>query len=148
MNIIINSAVKYYGIKELPSEIETNDLILSWIKEVFPQATDDNQYSWCSIFMKIIAREVGVEYTESPMARAWLKIGTEVSLDNVEIGNVVVLWRKKKNSPWGHVGLYVDHDDKYVYLLGGNQANSVKISKYDINRILGIRRLKPIDNEE
>src|SRR5690606_14226880 len=38
---------------------------------------------------------------------------------------------KRGNSTWeGHVGFVQDFDNKYVWLLGGNQSNAVNITRY------------------
>jgi hypothetical protein len=41
----------------------------------------------------------------------------------------------------GHVGFYAGRESGKVKMLGGNQGNSVNISAYDSQDILGIRRL-------
>jgi len=41
----------------------------------------------------------------------------------------------------GHVGLFAGFDATRVLLLGGNQSDTVQVSQYARDRILGIRRL-------
>jgi hypothetical protein len=45
------------------------------------------------------------------------------------------------NAP-GHVGFFAGYEyGNKIYLLGGNQGDTVSIAAYDTNRVLGIRRL-------
>jgi hypothetical protein len=62
--------------------------------------------------------------------------------------DVVVLKRGSGNQPGpevikapGHVGFFAGLNTTHVAMLGGNQSDSVNISFYDTDRILGIRRL-------
>jgi len=41
----------------------------------------------------------------------------------------------------GHVGFYAGVEGSKVMLLGGNQGDSVSVSRYPKTQILGIRRL-------
>jgi hypothetical protein len=41
----------------------------------------------------------------------------------------------------GHVGFYAGHDDDLVEVLGGNQSNTVKVSRYKRDELLGVRRI-------
>lgn len=136
---LLKAALKYYGQLEVKGE-KSNPLILDWIKRYFPNAFDDSKVAWCSIFMNEIAKECDLEYTDSALARSWLDVGYEVFTP--QIGDVVVFWRKQKNSAWGHVGLYITEDDTYIYTLGGNQANQVDIRPYAKYRLLGYRKLR------
>ncbi len=135
---LLKAALKYYGEKEIKGGFNTR--IMEWIKYYFPWATDDSQYAWCSIFMNTIAKECELEYTDSALARSWLKVGYEVYTP--QVGDVVIFWRKEKQSKWGHVGLYVNENDKYIYVLGGNQSNGVNIKPYPKYRLLGYRKLR------
>lgn len=41
----------------------------------------------------------------------------------------------------GHVGFFAGYEMGTIYLLGGNQGDSVNVSPYPKSRLLGIRRL-------
>ena len=136
---LLKAALKYVGMKEVPGT-KSNKSILKWIREYVPNAIDDSEVAWCSIFMNEIAKECGLEYTDKTLARSWLKVGYEVFTP--QIGDVVIFWRKQLDSRWGHVGLYISEDDKYIYVLGGNQSNAVNIKPYLKSRLLGYRKLR------
>jgi hypothetical protein len=60
-----------------------------------------------------------------------------------EIGDVVVLTRDTPYAWAGHVGLFIrlSENKEHVFILGGNQQNSVNVSRYQASRVLGYRRL-------
>jgi hypothetical protein len=56
-----------------------------------------------------------------------------------EIGDIAVF--KRGTMGWqGHVGFYVKNDGAYVWVLGGNQSDEVKISRYLGMDLLSYRR--------
>ena len=101
----------------------------------------DSSVPWCSAFMNAVYVSIGYKSTKSLWARSHLSVGKEVSLDRAVQGDIVILWRKKKHSQYGHVGFYHKHNDDRVWLLGGNQSNKVCIKSYNRKRLLGVRRL-------
>ena len=66
----------------------------------------------------------------------------------VPVGAVVVLKPRKKTSDTsGHVAFFVEQDAQTISLLGGNQSDSVKISKFSRSQVVAIRMLKGFDAE-
>lgn len=139
---MILKALEFIGIKEVPGPGNQAEII-AWIKGMFPNAVNDGDTPWCSIFMNFVAKECGIQGTGSGMARSWLKWGVPVKWEDRRPGDVVVFWRGKPDSASGHVALYVNDKDlegKYVRVLGGNQTDSVSIALYQRERIIEIRR--------
>lgn len=131
---------KYYGIREYPAPSQS-PTILSWKRHFWPDIKSDSEFAWCAVFMWNICEEFGYERTKSALARDWLKVGEPV--ETPEYGDVVVFSRGSE--PWmGHVGFVIRVSEAHgvVYTFGGNQANSVNIRAYEIDRVLGYRRLK------
>ncbi len=72
-----------------------------------------------------------------------------MSLDAAEVGfDVVVFKRGPGDQPGpevieapGHVGFLAGQEEKHVLVLGGNQADSVCVSRYPATDVLGVRRL-------
>ena len=122
---------------------EDNKEVVKYFKDIGFDINND-ETPWCSAFMNWCAKQAGLEQTYKLNARSWLNVGTPINEDELQMGDVVVLWRESRNSWKGHVGLLMRKTDKHLYLLGGNQNNRVKISKYGKYRVLGYRRL----NEE
>ncbi len=63
-------------------------------------------------------------------ARAWAQFGTKA--DTPQLGDVLVF-------P-GHVSLFESQDGDYYLCRGGNQSDSVKVSKYPASSVIAIRR--------
>lgn len=146
---LIQIALGEYGVEEIPGEVDS-PRILQYFAEIGHKWVKDDETSWCSAFVNWVAMKAGYEYTRKLDARSWLYIGTEVplyqeadSLD-VELGDILIFWRESRESWKGHVGFYINEDEEYYYVLGGNQGNKVQISKYPKSRLLGIRRLRKI----
>ena len=96
-----------------------------------------DEVSWCSSFVCACIENAGIRSTRSKSARSWLRWGYGCE---AEYGAVCVLWRVDPKSWQGHVGFLVGWDDESVYLLGGNQSNRVRVSRYPRTRLLGFRK--------
>jgi len=103
------------------------------------QASDE--IPWCSAFTNAIAFILGLPRTRSARARSWLTMGQPVALDEAICGFDVVILERGTDGVSGHVGFYLKHDHRSVWLLGGNQANAVTEQAYDRVKVLGVRRL-------
>ena len=101
---------------------------------------------WCAWYQNGKLAFNGIPGTRSGMARSFLKWGVPVEEDNARKGDIVVLWRgKKDDGVTGHVGMLVELTKDTFTLLGGNQGDRVCIEtfaryKNGRDRILGIRR--------
>lgn len=110
---------------------------------------ENDEVPWCSAFVNYVCKLLRLPRSKSLLARSWLEIGSDVSIDQARVGfDVVVLRRGTLPQPGpenttapGHVGFYAGHSKDLVQILGGNQSNTVKVSYYQIDRILSIRRL-------
>lgn len=139
-------ASQYYGEREVPGK-ESNQTILGWLKDIFPWV--DNEIAWCSAFMNAMAKANGLEHPteKAGAARSWLNVGLAVT-DGPVIGDVCVFWRESPKSWKGHVGLFVRETEKFIWVLGGNQSDQVNIRPYTKSRLLSIRRLIPLEDEQ
>jgi uncharacterized protein (TIGR02594 family) len=149
----LKKAEKYIGIGDRPGII-SNPEVLYWLKRIDNSVTDDDT-SWCSAFVNFICDELGLESTKSLSARSWLQVGDKISIDYAKEGDVVILKRGKGKQPGpevikakGHVGFFVSANSLHIKILGGNQHDrhnydEVCIKKYDIDCVLGIRRMSP-----
>lgn len=139
---ILEIAFSQYGITEFAGKDKNNPAILRYFKEIGETWVPDDETAWCSAFANWVAQKAGVERSGKLNARSWLNVGENIA--RPMLGDVVVFWRDSPESWKGHVAFYVNQDDDYIYCLGGNQSNMVKISAYPKNRLLSYRRLKPI----
>lgn len=136
---ILNIAFSQYGIKEIPGK-QDNPEVVKYFDEIgFDGAKLKDETAWCSGFMNWVAMKAKVERSGKLNARSWVNIGLEV--ETPELGDVVVLWRESPQSWKGHVGIFIRKTENWIYILGGNQNNQVKISAYPAHRLLTYRRL-------
>lgn len=134
-------AFSQYGIKETVG-VKDNPEVLKYFQNLgFDASALKDETAWCSAFANWVARVSALDYSAKLNARSWLEVGVEVNRDDVEFGDVVVLWRVRPTSWKGHVGFYVNEDEENIYVLGGNQGNQVCIRAYAKTRLLGYRRL-------
>ncbi len=137
----------FVGTAEVSGALD-NPQILAMLK-LDNKWPDGDEVPWCSAFVNYVCKLLRLPRSKSLLARSWLEVGQDVNLDQAEAGfDVVVLKRGGGNQPGpenttasGHVGFYAGHSDDYVQLLGGNQGDTVKVSRYPRHRILSVRRL-------
>jgi len=139
MNKILQTALSQYGVTEIVGDVH-NPTILKYFKSSGHSWVKDDETAWCSAFINWCAKSSGFKYTGKLNARSWLDIGEE--LDSPELGDLVIFWRKSKDSVYGHVGLFINEIGDNIYVLGGNQKNMVCIMPYNKAKVLGYRRLK------
>ena len=140
MNDLLKIALSQYGVKEISGE-KNNKQIVDYAKEAGFEWVNDDETPWCSIFINWCAMKAGLERSHKANARSWLN--TVELTTHPETGDIVVF--KRGNSEWqGHVAIFINYDGNYINVLGGNQGNQVKISKYNSVDLLGFRKLKKI----
>lgn len=143
MDKLLQVAVQELGQKEI-SGPEQNPSIERYAREggSFEWLNDDLT-PWCSIFVNWCAKQAGLKGSGRANARSWLLAGQPVS--DPQPGDIVVFWRESPESWKGHVGFFFGftREGKRVFCLGGNQGNQVSVSSYDVEQVLGFRRLVP-----
>ena len=141
MNEILEEMLTNYGLSEIEGG-QHNPQILEFFAEIGFDWVRDDETSWCSAAINFFAKRHGYQRSGALDARSWLKVG-EIVLEP-KLGDIVVFWRESKESWKGHVGVYINSNAKYVWVLGGNQSNSITVAPYQKDRLLGYRRLKKI----
>lgn len=140
-------AERFSGIQELAGSVD-NPQIMAMLKldNSWPQ---NDEVPWCSAFVNYICWLLRLPRSKDLRARSWLEVGTPVTLEQATPGfDIVVLKRGMPPQPGpdvidapGHVGFFAGFDGALIEVLGGNQANTVKVSRYDPQNLLSIRRL-------
>lgn len=134
----IEAAYSLIGTQEKPGQ-GSNEAILGWAEDLEITSYNDDDIPWCGLF---VAHCVGSQLPEEPLpanplgARKWKDFGYEVS---PRFGSVMVFWRGSPNGWKGHVGFYWAEDDDAYHILGGNQSNSVSITRVSKSRLLTAR---------
>lgn len=141
--IWMHTAINELGTSEIPGP-ESNQQIKKYLEVVDLSHYDDSEISWCAAFVAWVLKESGYEYLSSPAARAWISHG--IFSPEPFVGCIVILWRESITSWKGHIGfcMGVDYENDCIYILGGNQNNTVSIQKFPIDRVLDIRIPKKV----
>lgn len=138
----LKTALSQVGVKEILGKDKHNPEVLKYFLETGHSWVKNDETAWCSAFVNWVAKVNCLEMSNKLNARSWMSVG---KLTNTpDIGDVVVLWRESKSSWKGHVGFYIRETKNWIYVLGGNQSNQVKISAYHKSRLLGYRKLRNI----
>lgn len=139
---LISEARKHYGVRDIIGASHEQK-VLDFFRAVGNYNVKEDEVSWCSVFVGACAKNVGLEYTKLATARSWLNIG--VPITEPQPGDIVVFWREDPNSWKGHVSIYLgkNPETNEVYALGGNQNDEVCILTYNLDTVLGYRRLNP-----
>lgn len=149
IKLAFNLAQRFVGLKEIAGNVD-NPQILSMLKLDAGDWVEHDEVPWCSAFVNYICWLLRLPRSKSLRARSWLEVGTAIQLKDAEVGDIIVLKRGKGKQPGpevidapGHVGFYagLSDDEHLIEVLGGNQSNSVKVSRYPVDNLLGVRRL-------
>ncbi len=136
---IYDHAARDLGLKETPGRASTPRIALAIASAASWLDPDDSQTAWCGCIRGLWGLETGTGVPpQHYRARHWLDWGREVSRQEAEQGDTVVLRRTGGH----HVGLLdcLSPDGRWIYILGGNQNNATNVQKYDTGLIEGIRR--------
>jgi len=130
----IQEALKLYGTKEKLGP-ENNPEIMKWVTETGVQGYNADSIPWCGLFAALIVKRASWEAVATPLwARSWAKFG--VASDVPSLGDILVFSR----DGGGHVGFYVGEDKDTYHVLGGNQSDSVSITRINKARLIAARR--------
>ncbi len=142
-------AQRFIGVKEMDGSMDNAQLMaMLTLDNNWPE---HDEVPWCSAFVNYICHLLRLPRSKSLLARSWLEVGFAIDDDEAApYYDVVILQRGSGIQPGpedatapGHVGFFAgwSHDANLIEMLGGNQNDSVKVSRYPVERILGIRRL-------
>ena len=132
---ILVEAVKHIGVKEIVGK-QHNPTILSWAKALgLEKVYTNDEIPWCGLFVAYCAHASGLPVVKHPLwALNWNKYGNVAKVPM--LGDVLTFTR----NGGGHVGIYVGEDATHYHVLGGNQNNSVSVSRIAKDRLSQARR--------
>jgi len=132
---ILVQAVKQLGVKEIVGRTH-NPVIMGWAEELgLKKVYTEDEIPWCGLFIAHCCHAAGLDVVERPLwALNWAKYGNKV--DEPMLGDILTF----KRNGGGHVGIYVGEDATYYHVLGGNQNNSVSVSRIAKSRLHQARR--------
>lgn len=139
-------AQRFAGIKEVGGSVD-NQHIMAMLK-LDNDWPENDEVPWCSAFTNYICWLLRLPRSKNLRARSWLQVGSSVHLSDAGIGDIVILKRGRGEQPGpevieapGHVGFYAGRYDGLIEVLGGNQSDTVKVSRYPVKDLLGVRRI-------
>ncbi len=139
---VLTELLKLYGIAEVAGA-KSNPELLKIMQQHGYKGADDSDLAWCGLMMGEAFRRAGLNDiipTGYLSARSWLKLPYPVSLEDAEIGDIVIFWRGSQDGWTGHVATYINTIGQFINVCGGNQSDRISISPYDKSKILGIRK--------
>lgn len=106
-----------------------------------------DQTAWCAVFVSAVLKRSGNKYIKTASSQAYANYGVEVKdIRDAKVGDIVVFYRKGKNSGFGHVGFYCNkYNDTRITVLGGNQSDNLTIASFkrlDESKGWGIRTIR------
>lgn len=123
-----------------------NPKVVAYFRDAGHAWVKDDETAWCAAFVGAMLKRAGMEGTGKLTARSYLEWGVPVELADAREGDVLVF--KRGTSAWqGHVTFFVRRAGTHIECLGGNQSDQVKVSRYPLVDLLGVRRAvadKPI----
>ena len=147
MTTAFTIAQRFVGMKEV-SGAASNPMILAMLRLDNSWPTGD-EVPWCSAFVNYVAWLLRLPRSKDLRARSWLRVGVPVMLrESAPAYDVVILKRGTGTQPGpdvldapGHVGFYGGVEGGSVLILGGNQGDSVSLEAFNVEDVLGARRL-------
>lgn len=122
------------GTKEIVGA-KHNPLVLEMFDTVGWGNINDDETPWCGAFVGYCCKKAGLDIPNIAIrAKEWAEWGTPQKI--AMFGDVLVFSR----TGGGHVGIYVCEDKDCYHVLGGNQGNSVSVTRIEKSRCVAIRR--------
>ena len=129
-------ARSFIGTREIVGP-KHSPIIMGWIKElgakVLGVTVNDDETPWCGTFMALLMKRSGLTSPAIAVrAASWGRAGAwGRELLGPRLGCIMVFTR----AGGGHVGLYLGEDATHFHILGGNQTNSVSITRIAKERL-------------
>lgn len=132
---ILVEAVKMLGVKEIVGK-QHNPVIMGWAKELkMEKIYVSDEIPWCGLAIAYACFKAGTEVVKAPLrALSWAEYGNKV--EEPMLGDILTF----KRDGGGHVGIYVGEDKECYHVLGGNQGNSMSVSRIVKSRLYQARR--------
>ena len=112
-----------------------NPRIIEYHQMTTLKATQDS-VPWCASFVCWVLEMSGIRSTRSAAAKSYLNWGYK---SGMRTRGDIVIFNRPPNPASGHVGFYLGETDSFIYVLGGNQSNSVSIARYSKRNFIEAR---------
>lgn len=131
----LEQAWREFGEAEV-SGVASNPRILALYRDAGHPSVTNDEVAWCAAFLGACLERAGLRGTQSLMARSYATWGRELA--EPAVGAIAVLSRTA-DPALGHVGFLVGSSDDALYVLGGNQADAVSVSRFPRARLVTLR---------
>lgn len=135
---ILKIALKEYDTHELPGQ-PANPRIQQYFREVGRPEWKSDEIPWCAVFLNWCLVQVGAPTCGTGLAESFLEYGTPTY--SPELGDVVVFSAKQNGGKMNHVALFVREVNNLVYILGGNQSDTVNITSVPKSYVSAYRKI-------
>ena len=136
MSKVFDIACGEYGVKGIAGD-KHNPRIVTYFRAPGFSWVKDDETAWCAAFVNWCFWKAGLKVPGTLAARSFLTVGKKTLVP--KLGDLVVLWRVTKDSPYGHVGFFIKEEKDGIYILGGNQSNAVNIQLFPKSQVLEYR---------
>jgi len=126
----MNVAKKEQGTHEVRGR-SANPRILAYHATTDLHSRSD-EIAWCSSFINWCLKQCGIKGTNSAGAISWKNWGSASSprYGAIAVINNPAMARSSLTATGNHCGFLVEETKTHYVLLGGNQSNSVKVSRF------------------
>jgi len=129
-------ALSFYGESPIAGP-QNNAQIVAFLEACgLPQGTAD-EVPWCSAFLVWIFQQCCIETPANAAALSWMNFSKHT--DEPKLGDVVVLGWPADAPVHHHVGLFIREVENGIYILAGNQNNTVDIALWKKADVLSYR---------
>jgi len=130
-------ATHFRGITEVHGSVDNPKILEMFRISGHPEVKDD-ETPWCAAFVGACLRLAGYRSSGSLGARSYQRFGADLG-SKPQRGCIVVFWRGDPNAATGHVAFFDREEGDRVFVLGGNQGDTVSIDPYPKSRVLAYR---------
>jgi uncharacterized protein (TIGR02594 family) len=130
-------ALSYYGDTPVAGPL-SNPHIQQFLAAAGMAPDSPDETPWCSAFLVWCFQQAGIPVPANAAAISWMQVGSETH-DPV-IGDVVVLAWPPDKIEHSHVGFFIREVANGIYVLAGNQNETVDISLWKKADVLSYRR--------
>jgi|WetSurMetagenome_2_1015567.scaffolds.fasta_scaffold33210_4 uncharacterized protein (TIGR02594 family) len=130
----IVEAEKFTGLHEIKGAANESKILNFW-QAIKMGGIKDDETPWCAAFVGACLENAGIKSTRTGWARSYMTWG--IALSKPVYGCIVVFSRPGGG---GHVGFVIGMDKTgRLLVLGGNQGDMVKVSPFDLTRVIAYR---------
>lgn len=123
------------GVTELVGPRHNPRVVEYWVLGRVALTVTDDETPWCAAFVAAALERTGQRSTRRANARSYLDESFVTRLRGPRLGAIAVL-SSSRGPASGHVGFVEAAGNGRVWLLGGNQANSVTVAPFDAGKVL------------